>query len=228
MAPPERPGNGRASARRVPGLRRQELAEAAGISVEYYTRLEQGRAPRPSREILNALERAFGLSTTERELLFRLAGEHPPELEARASVIRPGLEQLLRGLDRVMPVTVHDGRLDVLAANEAAGELLEALLEPDPFGRNVAYLAFTSPKVREVVGDEGAEQLARVTTSELRMAMSRYPADASARDFPRPHRPERDVPRVLGTGRGRHVEIRDEAAAPSGEGLAALRHRDAP
>lgn len=76
-----------------------------------------------------------------------------------------------------MPVTVHDGRLDVLAANEAAGELLGTLLEPGPFGRNVACLAFTSPKVREVVGDEGAEQLARVTTSELRMAMSRYPAD---------------------------------------------------
>lgn len=178
MPPPERPVNGRASSRRVPGLRRQELAEAAGISVEYYTRLEQGRAPRPSREILNALERAFGLSTTERELLFRLAGEHPPEPEAPASIIRPGLDQLLRGLDRVMPVTVHDGRLDVLAANEAAGELLGTLFEPGPFGRNVAHLAFTSPKVREVVGDEGAEQLARVTTSELRMAMSRYPADA--------------------------------------------------
>jgi transcriptional regulator with XRE-family HTH domain len=177
MQPPERPGNGRASSRRVPGFRRQELAEAAGISVEYYTRLEQGRAPRPSREILTALQRAFGLSTAERDLLFRLAGEHPPELEAPASVIRPGLEQLLRGLDKVMPVTVHDGRLDFLAANEAASELLGTLLETGPFGRNVAYLAFTSPKVREVVGDEGAEQLARVTASELRMALSRYSED---------------------------------------------------
>jgi transcriptional regulator with XRE-family HTH domain len=177
MQPPERVANGRVSSRRVPGLRRQELAEAAGISVEYYTRLEQGRAPRPSREILTALQRVFGLSTAERDLFFRLAGEQPPELKAPASIIRPGLAQLLRGLDTVMPVTVHDGRLDLLAANEAAGALLGTLLEPGPFGRNVAYLAFTSPRVKEVVGAEGAEQLARVAASELRMAMSRYSED---------------------------------------------------
>lgn len=179
--PPERAGHVRASGRRVPGLRRQELAEAAGISVEYYTRLEQGRAPRPSREILAALEQAFGLSRAERDLLFRLAGEHPPELDAPASVVRPGLELLLRGLDKVMPVTVHDGRLDLLAANEAASDLLRPLFATGPFGRNVAHLAFTSLRVKEVVGDEGAEQLARVTASELRMALSRYPEDAYLR-----------------------------------------------
>jgi transcriptional regulator with XRE-family HTH domain len=178
--PPVR-ANARASARRVPGLRRQELAEAAGISVEYYTRLEQGRAPRPSREILSALHKALGLSMAERDLLFRLAGEHPPELDAPASVIRLGLALLLRGLDKVMPVTVHDGRLDLLAANEAAIELLGQLLETGPFGRNVVHLAFTSLRVAEVVGEEGAEQLARVTASELRMALSRYPEDAYLR-----------------------------------------------
>jgi transcriptional regulator with XRE-family HTH domain len=177
MQPAERVVNGRVSSRRVPGLRRQELAEAAGISVEYYTRLEQGRAPRPSREILAALERTFGLSLAERGLLFRLAGELPPEIEAPASVIRPGLQRLLRGLDEVMPVTVHDGRLDLLAANEAANELLGTLLSPGPFGRNVVHFAFTSPMVKGVVGDEGADQLARVAASELRMAMSRYPED---------------------------------------------------
>lgn len=179
--PPERHDTGRASSRRVPGLRRQELAEEAGISVEYYTRLEQGRAPRPSRAILTALERAFGLSTAERDLLFRLAGEHPPELQAPTSVIRPGLQQLLRGLDKVMPVTVHDGRLDLLAANESASELLGTLVDDGPYGRNVAYLAFTSPKVTEVVGEDGGEQLARVTASELRMALSRYPDDGYLR-----------------------------------------------
>lgn len=177
MPPPERATDGKVSSRRVPGLRRQELAEAAGISVEYYTRLEQGRAPRPSREVLTALQRVFGLSRAERDLFFRLAGEQPPELEAPASVIRPGLALLLRGLDTVMPVTVHDGRLDLLAANEAAAALLGTLLEPGPFGRNVAYLAFTSPRVTEVVGADGAEQLARVASSELRTAMSRYPED---------------------------------------------------
>ena len=87
MTPPDRPGNLRSSVRRVPGLRRQELSDVAGISVEYYTRLEQGRAPRPSREILSALGRAFQLSTAENHHLFRLAGELPPRPRAPATHI---------------------------------------------------------------------------------------------------------------------------------------------
>ncbi|MGW4793008.1 helix-turn-helix domain-containing protein [Nonomuraea sp. NPDC004297] len=183
MAPRDRPGASPLSHRRVPGLRRQELADIAGISVEYYTRLEQGRAARPSREILTALARAFRLSNPERDHLFRLAGERPPPSRAPATEIRPGLQQLLDGLNDVMPVTIHDGRLDMLAFNTAAADLFGPLFDDGPYGRNIAFLAFTASGLDKVLGNEGAEQLARVATAELRKALSHYPEDEYLRSL---------------------------------------------
>ena len=177
MTPRDRVEVSPLSHRRVPGLRRQELADVAGISVEYYTRLEQGRASRPSREILNALARAFGLSEAEREHLFRLAGELPPRPRAPAAHIRPGLRQLLDSMDDTMPVTLHDGRLDMLAFNAAAAELFGPVFGDGPYGRNIAHQAFTSVGLRQVLGSEGAEQLARVAAAELRKVLSLYPED---------------------------------------------------
>ena len=165
------------SHRRVPGLRRQEAADIAGISVEYYVRLEQGRAPRPSREVLAALARAFALSEAERDHLFRLAGEVPPPPESPDATIRPGLLLVLRGLDDTMPVTVHDGRLDLLTANAPAAELLRPLAATGPFARNIVYQVFTSTVLPDLLGDEGADHLVRVAAAELRTALSRYPDD---------------------------------------------------
>ncbi|ARQ72313.1 helix-turn-helix domain-containing protein [Streptomyces marincola] len=183
LVPEEPPSGMRVSRRRVPGLRRQELADIAGISVEYYTRLEQGRASSPSREILAALARAFELSTAERDHLFRLGGEPPPGPESPDAVIRPGLLRLLRGLDDTMPVTVHDGRLDLLARNAAAAELLGPLPGDGPFGRNIAYLAFTGTGLADLLGEEGTEQFTRVAAAELRTSLSRYPDDAYLRSL---------------------------------------------
>ena len=183
MTPRDRPGASPLSHRRVPGLRRQELADIAGISVEYYTRLEQGRATRPSREILTALARAFPLSDAERDHLFRLADERPPRRRAPAAEIRPGLRPLLAGLDDTVPVTVHDGRLDVLALNRAAAELFGPVFGDGPYGRNIVHQAFTSTGLRTVLGDDGAEQLARVAAAELRKALGRYPEDARLRSL---------------------------------------------
>ncbi|WP_229794926.1 helix-turn-helix transcriptional regulator [Saccharothrix coeruleofusca] len=177
MIPPEPGAGARASRRRVPGLRRQELADLAGISVEYYTRLEQGRAPRSSREILAALARAFELSRAERDHLFRLAGEPPPEPESPEAAVRPGLLRMLHGLAGTMPVTVHDGRLDLLALNTAAAELLQPLAATGPYGRNIAYQVFTATALPDLLGDEGAELLVRVAAAEFRGALSRYPGD---------------------------------------------------
>ncbi len=177
MGPPEPRGSVRASRRRVPGLRRQEVSDIAGISVEYYTRLEQGRVPRPSRETLTSLARAFGLSDAERDHLFRLGGEPPPEPPSPASVIRPGLLRLLRGLDDTMPVTVHDGRLDLLARNKAAEELLGPLTGVGRFGRNIAHQAFTTTVLSDLLGGDGGERFLRVAASELRTALGRYPDD---------------------------------------------------
>ncbi|MFD0772918.1 helix-turn-helix transcriptional regulator [Streptomonospora algeriensis] len=181
MAPPEHP-LGRASRRQVPGLRRQELAEAAGVSVEYYTRLEQGRAPRPSREVLTSLARALGLTDAERDHLFRLAGELPPEPLAPDSRIRPGLLRLLRGLEETVPITVHNGHLDVMARNAAATDLLGPLANTGRYRRNIVHQGFTAA-ARGVLGDEGVDSYARWATAELRSAMGRYPDDEHLRSL---------------------------------------------
>lgn len=181
-APSEQATNGRVSRRRVPGLRRQELAERAGISVEYLTRLEQGRAPRPSRQVLTALARALALTAAERDHLFRLAGELPPEPLAPDIQIRPGLLQLLRNLDDTVPVTVHDGRLNVLGRNAAATELLGTTLSTSRYRHNIVYQGFTTT-ARYLLGDAGAHRYARWATAELRSAMSRYPDDEYLRSL---------------------------------------------
>jgi transcriptional regulator with XRE-family HTH domain len=152
------------------------MADLTGISVEYYTRLEQGKAPRPSREILTALAQGMGLTGPERAHLFRLGGESPPELPAPESVVRPGLLRMLQGLDDTMPVTVHDGRLDVLARNRLAAELLPPPDGAGPFARNLAYQAFATTALTDLLG-QAAEQFLRVTAAELRTALGRYPED---------------------------------------------------
>ncbi|AOS61617.1 DNA binding protein with helix-turn-helix domain [Actinoalloteichus hymeniacidonis] len=177
MTPPTRADGLRGSHRRVPGLRRQELAEVASISVEYYTRLEQGRAPRPSRDILAALARAFELTVAERDHLYRLAGELPPEPAEPSGAVRPGLLRLMAHLDSAVPVTVHDGRLDVVSTNAAATELLGAVIGSGDYGRNIVHRAFTSEVFAKFLDDEGMEQLWRVAAAELRAALSRYPDD---------------------------------------------------
>lgn len=156
------------------------MADLTGISVEYYTRLEQGRAPRPSREILTALAQGMGLTEPERAHLFRLGGESPPELPAPESVVRPGLLRMLRGLDDTMPVTVHNGRLDILARNKLAAELLPPVDRTGPFARNLAYQAFATPALTDLLG-HAAEQFLRVAAAELRTALGRYPEDGYLR-----------------------------------------------
>jgi transcriptional regulator with XRE-family HTH domain len=77
--------------RRTPGLRRQEVAQLAGMSIDYYIRLEQGRGPQPSRQILSALARALMLNGDERDYLFRMAGEAPPQPVRPSRQITPGI-----------------------------------------------------------------------------------------------------------------------------------------
>ncbi|MEO3925878.1 helix-turn-helix transcriptional regulator [Micromonosporaceae bacterium B7E4] len=183
LTPPGSTSSARTTRRQVPGLRRQELSERAGISVEYYTRLEQGRAQRPSREVLAALARAFEFADAERDHLFRLAGELPPAPESPDAEIRPGLLRLLRSLDETMPASIHDGRLDLLAYNAAAADFFGRLSATGRYRRNIVYQCFTAPAVTEVLGEDGADELARVSTAELRSALSRYPDDGYLRSL---------------------------------------------
>ncbi|MEV7424582.1 hypothetical protein [Streptomyces sp. NPDC091212] len=82
-----------------------------------------------------------------------------------------------------MPVTIHDGRLDMLAFNTAAADLFGPLFDDGPYGRNIAYQAFTATGLDKVLGNEGAEQLARVATAELRKALSHYSEDEYLRSL---------------------------------------------
>ncbi len=105
--------------RRTPGLRRQEVAQLAGMSVDYYIRLEQGRGPRPSRQVLSALARALLLNGDEREYLFLTAGESPPQPARPGREITPGIRHLLDGMPAT-PAYVVDAAYNILAWNQLA------------------------------------------------------------------------------------------------------------
>lgn len=105
------------------GLRREEVAHLSGVSVDYYGRLEQGRATQPSEQVLDALARVLGLDETERGHLYRLARQHRRRAKAPGGRVRP---ELLRVLDLVSDACalIMNHRLDVLAGNRLAGLLL--------------------------------------------------------------------------------------------------------
>jgi transcriptional regulator with XRE-family HTH domain len=110
---PEAAGLPAGGRRRAAGLRREELAQLAGVSVDYVTRLEQGRASHPAAQVVEALARALRLAGTERAHLFRLAGLAPPGPDTVPAHITPGVQRLL---DRMTgtPVAVYDASWTLL------------------------------------------------------------------------------------------------------------------
>jgi transcriptional regulator with XRE-family HTH domain len=167
------PDSGR---RRTAGLRRQEVAQLAGMSVDYYIRLEQARGPHPSRQILAALARALMLSGDEREYLFRLAGESPPPVAGPSREISPGIQNLLDSLPET-PAYVVDAKYDILAWNPLAtffiGDL-SAFAESD---RNMIRWMFRLPANDGPWSDPDSVRFARSTVADLRAAYARYPSD---------------------------------------------------
>ncbi|MBB5119812.1 helix-turn-helix domain-containing protein [Streptomyces eurocidicus] len=170
---PEHVGLAGGGRRRVRGLRREELAQLAGISVDYYVRLEQGRATQPSHEVLDALARALGLDAAEREHLATLAAPRRGAAPG-AGVSRP----LRRVLDSLgpLPAFVTDHRLDVVAWNGLGAELIGGLADPDGRDRNQARFLFLDPASRAVHPD-WAER-ATEAVGQLRVSAGRYPDDA--------------------------------------------------
>jgi transcriptional regulator with XRE-family HTH domain len=135
--------------RRTPGLRREEVATIAGVSITWYTWLEQAREIRASRQVLGSLAKALGMDSVERDHLFRLAGEVPPgDTVSRTSTELPRqYELLLTHLDP-NPAFIVNRRFDIVAWNRGC-ELLYGDLAGLPVGRrNVLWLTFTSPEVR--------------------------------------------------------------------------------
>lgn len=153
--------------RRVTGLRREEVAVLAGISVDYYRRLEQGRERNPSAQIVGSLARGLNLDAQERQHLFRLAGYSPP---AQASAtVRPGLaRQLSRWHDQA--AFVLTGTLDVLVPNALA----RALFTPLTYADNLARAVFLDPVARTFYQDW--EHVAENTVAVLRHNSTLVPA----------------------------------------------------
>lgn len=142
--------------RRTPGLRREELASLAGISVDYYVRLERGKETRPSPSVVDALARALLLDDEEHEHLRELAaraGRHVPQRTAPPSrKVGPGVHLLLESL-RPHPAHVISRTHDVLAANPGGLRLLAGIEDWPVKQRNVARYVFLHPAAREVFHD---------------------------------------------------------------------------
>jgi len=169
---PELAGLDPGSRRRVPGLRREELASLAHVSVDYLVRLEQGRVSRPSPAIVEALARALLLDEVERRHLYRLAGAgEPPMPRGDGTDVRPGLELLVRSLEPA-PAVLLSRRLDLLVMTPAAERLL------GPFGeeRNYARIVLRDEAQRALHVDW--EESARQAVALLRLSAARHPDDA--------------------------------------------------
>ncbi|MFI0724305.1 helix-turn-helix transcriptional regulator [Streptomyces sp. NPDC021224] len=164
--------------RRVAGLRRGEVAALAGVSVEYYTRLERGNLHGVSDGVLDALARALRLDGTERMYLHDLARAAGPAARVRRGGARPAVRasvaRIVEGMPG-LPAYVMNNRLDVLAAN-ALGRALYTQLYADPVcGANVARFAFLSPAAREFYPEW--ERMARFAVGALRVEAGRNPYD---------------------------------------------------
>lgn len=179
---PESVGVATGPRRRVPGLRREELAQLAGISVDYYVRLEQGRATQPSPEILDALARVLALDATEREHLRTLIAA-PRKVRSssrwRPEKVRPELQRLLDEM-YALPAVITSHRQDALAWNRLGGELFGGLDE-DGRDRNNARYLFLDARARERFPDW--DQRAKETVAVLRLAAGRHADDERLREL---------------------------------------------
>ncbi|MEU6380174.1 helix-turn-helix transcriptional regulator [Streptomyces sp. NPDC046909] len=162
--------------RRTPGLRREEVAALAGMSVDYYTRLEQSRGPRPSRQMLTALARALRLTEDERDHLFHLTGEEPPRREPTSAHVRPGL---LLVLDRLhdTPAHVVTDCGEVLAQNAMSRALTGDALARPPRDRNFLRRFFLDPASRDLFPPEDIPAHARAHVANLRAVSAARPDD---------------------------------------------------
>jgi len=162
-------------ARRVPGLRREEVARLAGVSVDYYVRLERGRHANVSEAVLDAIARALRLNDLERAHLFRVA--RPSRARPRPlppQRLRPGLRLLVDTLSEV-PVLVLGRRLDVLASNHLARALYTDFDALPARRRNLAWLIFLDEQVRAMHADW--EDAASGVVASLRLYAGREPHD---------------------------------------------------
>jgi transcriptional regulator with XRE-family HTH domain len=179
---PETAGLPAGGHRRAAGLRREELALLAGISADYITRLEQGRASHPSAQVVETLARALRLSPPEREHLFHLAGLTPPGPGTVPAHLTPSVQRMLDRLTGT-PVAVYDASWTLLVANPPYAALLG-----DPSGwrgheRNAVWRNLVGPGTRVRHTPESQRAVEAMLVADLRAAAGRYPADRRLRQL---------------------------------------------
>ena len=164
--------------RRTPGLRREEVAVLAHISTEYYVRLEQGRAPRPSGEVLAAIAGALLLTDAEYDYLHVLAGTAPTRTGLLRRDVRPSILALLERLPQTAAF-VTSAVFEVLAWNDLAAALMEDFSLLAPADRNLARRAFLGPGRPEapLYGVSDGAEFRQHVVMELRATLARYPTD---------------------------------------------------
>ena len=170
------------SGRRASGLRREELASLAGLSVDYVVRLEQGRATSPSAQVVAALARALQLDTAERDHLYRLAGLASPAPGQISDHVPPGVQRLLARLGQI-PLGVFRADWNLIRWSPLWATLIGDPLRSPPGDRNLIRVRFglAPPDAVAhwpVVSELGPVVLDRALVSDLRAAQAAYPDDA--------------------------------------------------
>lgn len=174
--PPEEWGLLAGKRRRAPGLRRQEVARLAGVSVDYIVQLEQGRAADPSKQVLLALARALRLSEVERVHLFLLAGRPAPKTPTLATVLPDSVRRLIDQL-QACPAAVYDPLWNPVAWNR-----LWTVVMGDPSARpererNLVWREFTGLSTRVARSPAQRAAYERLLVADLHTNSARYPDD---------------------------------------------------
>lgn len=169
--------------RRVVGLRREEVAQIAGVSVDYVVRLEQARGSHPSTQVLSALTRALKLEDDERDQVFRLADSAPPPAGRITMTIRESILRLLSRLND-LPALVISAKGDVLAQNAMAVGLLGDAHRFPEGQRNIFWQRFLGGSDQRVgAGPHEDELTTQQAVGLLRSALSRFPHDPGLREL---------------------------------------------
>lgn len=170
----------RRQARRTPGLRREEVAELAGVSIDYIVRLEQARGLRPSASVVEALARALRLTPDERAYLFDLARQRPRDTGKPATAAAPPLARLVDDLSP-LPAMLLNHRFDILAWNPEMAKLQLDFGALPPSQRNAMWLCLMHPAMREYYLDH--ERVTREGIARLRAAWAAHPDDQALTDL---------------------------------------------
>jgi transcriptional regulator with XRE-family HTH domain len=166
--------------RRTPGLRREEVAQLAGVGVTWYTWLEQGRDIKVSDQVLEAISRTLMLDRHERAHLFTLAGATEHDIVTECNAITPQMQALLTQLEP-FPAAVQNAKYDLLAYNRAYSNLVTDLSTIEPDRRNCMWLMFTDPLWRSTVEDW--EDASKRMVANLRGALADHVGEPGWKSF---------------------------------------------